>query len=84
MSQVRRFKGGVGPWKIFHTGKMEYSIAHSTAPEKTLATARNISDAYRQAERFNLKHENGAPMFAPSGMMLDDQGNRSIFDDIDQ
>lgn len=30
------------------------------------------------------KYPNGAPMFAPDGMMLDDQGNRSIFDDVDQ
>jgi hypothetical protein len=29
------------------------------------------------------EHPNGAPMFAASGMMLDDQGNRSIFDDVD-
>lgn len=29
------------------------------------------------------RHANGAPMFAADGMMLDDQGNRSIFDDVD-
>lgn len=28
-------------------------------------------------------HPNGAPMYAADGMMLDDQGNRSIFDDVD-
>jgi hypothetical protein len=28
-------------------------------------------------------HPNGAPMFAPDGTMLDDQGNRSVFDDVD-
>jgi hypothetical protein len=28
------------------------------------------------------KHKNGAPMFAPDGTMLDDKGNRSIFDDL--
>jgi len=28
-------------------------------------------------------YPNGAPMFAPDGMMLDDKGDRSIFDDID-
>lgn len=28
-------------------------------------------------------HENGAPMFAADGTMLDDKGNRSIFDDVD-
>lgn len=28
-------------------------------------------------------HTGGQPMFAASGMMLDEAGNRSIFDDID-
>lgn len=30
------------------------------------------------------KYPNGAPMFAADGMMLDENGNRSIFDDIDE
>lgn len=30
-----------------------------------------------------MKHKNGRPMFAPDGTMLDDKGNRSIFDDVD-
>ena len=29
-------------------------------------------------------YPNGQPMFAPDGMMLDEDGNRSIFDDVDQ
>lgn len=31
-----------------------------------------------------MRHPNGAPMFNDEGMMLDDQGNRSIFDDVDE
>lgn len=31
-----------------------------------------------------MKHDNGAPMFAPDGTMLDEKGNRSIFDDVDE
>lgn len=31
----------------------------------------------------DMKHPNGKPMFAPDGMMLDEKGNRSIFDDVD-
>jgi len=31
-----------------------------------------------------LTYPNGAPMFAPNGMMLDEHGNRSIFDDVDE
>lgn len=29
-------------------------------------------------------YANGAPMFADDGTMLDDKGNRSIFDDVDE
>lgn len=33
----------------------------------------------------DLAHPNGAPMFNPeTGMMLDEDGGRSIFDDIDE
>lgn len=31
----------------------------------------------------DLTHPNGAPMFTADGMLLDDQGGRSIFDDVD-
>lgn len=34
----------------------------------------------RQSE---MKHVNGNPKYAPDGTMLDDKGNRSIFDDVD-
>lgn len=40
--------------------------------------------AQRAAAELNKKHTNGAPMFDYAGMMLDDQGNRSIFNDVDQ
>jgi len=30
------------------------------------------------------KHPNGAPKWAPDGTLLDDKGNRSIFDDVDE
>lgn len=35
------------------------------------------------AEQAAMKHPNGAPQFAPDGTMLDEKGNRSIFDDVD-
>lgn len=34
-----------------------------------------------QAEQ---RHPNGAPMWAPDGTLLDDRGNRSVFDDVDE
>ena len=38
----------------------------------------------RTDEQRQQKHPNGVPMWAPDGMMLDENGNRSIFDDVDQ
>lgn len=32
----------------------------------------------------SLRHDNGTAMFALDGTMLNDQGNRSIFDDVDE
>ncbi|HEY5411317.1 MAG TPA: hypothetical protein VIJ94_11390 [Caulobacteraceae bacterium] len=31
-----------------------------------------------------LVHPNGAPVFSADGTMLDERGNRSIFDDVDE
>lgn len=31
-----------------------------------------------------VAHPNGNPKFSPSGMLLDETGNRSIFDDVDE
>ncbi|HEV2674105.1 MAG TPA: hypothetical protein VGV37_06145 [Aliidongia sp.] len=30
------------------------------------------------------KHSNGSPLWASDGTLLDERGNRSIFDDIDE
>lgn len=30
------------------------------------------------------RHPNGAPLYSADGTMLDDKGNRSIFDDLDE
>lgn len=49
-----------------------------------IVRAFEVTLGYREAER-PTHHANGAPMFAPDGgTMLDDKGNRSIFDDIDK
>lgn len=46
----------------------------------------NYGEAAREAYAALLKqtHENGQPMWAPDGTMLDENGNRSIFDDVDE
>jgi hypothetical protein len=36
------------------------------------------------ADQATAKYPNGAAMFAPDGTMIDDHGNRSIFDDVDE
>lgn len=36
------------------------------------------------SEQAAMKHPNGAPKFAKDGTLLDDKGNRSIFDDVDE
>lgn len=47
------------------------------------ATARRIASSIRVRGLKDKKHPNGNPMFAPDGTMLDEHGNRSIFDDVD-
>lgn len=59
------------------------SFAKNTAgpidgPPDYGATAQSAYD-----NQCNATYENGQPMFAPDGTMLDSNGNRSIFDDID-
>lgn len=56
MSTIHNLKGGVGPFKIYNIGKMEYSIERDG---KVLATAKNVSDAYRAAERLNNQLRKG-------------------------
>lgn len=36
------------------------------------------------ARQADMKYPNGAPKFAPDGTLLDEKGNRSIFDDVDE
>lgn len=68
----------------------KYTVSSQTCPSFAKNTLGAVDDppdygaevriAYAaQAEQ---KHPNGAPMYAPDGTMLDDQGNRSIFDDV--
>jgi hypothetical protein len=38
----------------------------------------------RTAEQLKQFYANGKPMWSKDGTMLDDRGNRSIFDDVDQ
>lgn len=68
---TRKLKGGVGRFKIYNTGKMEYTIE---CAGNALATVRNVSEAYRLCEKLNLKHSNGQPMFNDKGQPIDAEG----------
>jgi len=69
----------------------KYTTAEQTCP----AFARNTHGAvdeppdYGETARAEYaadaasRHPNGSPVFAPDGTLLDDKGNRSIFDDVD-
>jgi hypothetical protein len=50
--------------------------------EKETKKMRDL-DKYSPGWR-DTKHGNGQPKFAKDGMMLDEKGNRSIFDDVDE
>lgn len=49
--------------------------------------AREAAANRKQLDRYTpdwrtMTHANGKPMFATDGTMLDEKGNRSIFDDL--
>lgn len=50
-----------------------------TEPDDKRAALDRHNPGWRQQT-----YPNGAPMFAEDGTMLDDKGNRSIFDDVDE
>lgn len=76
-------KSGKAKWRCWNesnpVGQKEYAATNGK---------RRLFDSYGAAIQacamLNKAHANGAPKFDYTGMMLDDQGNRSIFDDIDK
>ena len=45
---------------------------------------RFVAEDVRTDEQRAVKHPNGFPVFSRDGTMLDEHGNRSIFDDVDE
>ena len=43
-----------------------------------------VASEFDDRKRFMPLYANGAPMYTKDGMMLDDKGCRSIFDDVDE
>jgi hypothetical protein len=68
----------------------KYMVATQTCKGFAYDTAGKVDDPpnYGEevlpiyAEQAAAKYPNGQPKYAPDGTMLDDKGNRSIFDDL--
>lgn len=86
---------GAGPieaWCLSSEQKQKYRRATETCnswaknSHGAVDEPPNYGEGSNEAYRIEaaMKHPNGKPMFAKDGMMLDDKGNRSIFDDIDE
>ena len=54
----------------------------SRTPEESLERQR-LNDAHVPGWR-DMKHSNGEPKYAPDGTLLNGDGTRSIFDDVDE
>ena len=62
-------------------------ISYATmAEDKSLniGTVKSRLNRARAALRLLVVHPNGQPMWGKHGSLLDENGNRSIFDDVDQ
>ena len=49
-----------------------------------IGTVKSRLNRARSALRLLVVHPNGQPMWGKHGSLLDENGNRSIFDDVDQ
>jgi hypothetical protein len=78
--------GAGGPKHSTYTGELETCDAWKSGHHGAIDEPPDFGQIARvhYAEDALMKHPNGAPMFAPDGMMLDENGNRSVFDDVDQ
>jgi hypothetical protein len=58
------------------------SMEATKTAERVAEFAKGLRELKQAA--FPQMHPNGKPMFSADGTMLDEDGNRSIFDDVDQ
>jgi len=68
-----------GVWTSFRDNPYRWFIRAPTDKAKAV-----FAIIEQRSEALKHRHKNGAPMFTADGTMLDDQGNRSIFDDIEE
>ena len=66
---------------------VETRVTHRSLMHKTkyalVTLVMRLLDDNEVLRKKAMRYPNGAPMFDNQLMMLDDQGNRSIFDDVD-
>lgn len=77
---------GSGPWQRKYTRAVQTCTAFAKNSAGAVDDPPNYGEVSRaeydrQAES---RYPGGQPMYAPDGTMLDELGNRSIFDDIDE
>jgi cell fate regulator YaaT (PSP1 superfamily) len=63
--------------------KVEVMEIKSSSDKAQKAILRVVEDLRTDEER-QAKHSNGQPMFSEDRTMLDEKGNRAIFDDVDR
>lgn len=77
----------VGDKVVVETARGETTVeVMAIKSESELAQKKivRIVEDLRTDEERQAKYPNGKPMFSPDRTMLDDKGNRSIFDDVDR
>jgi hypothetical protein len=85
-SQIERWRGAL---KAPHLEILQASLTQSyqemaVSLDIPLGSVRSRLHRARAILLSFFKHPNGAPMYAKDGTMLDEHGNRSIFDDVDK
>ena len=84
--------GPIEAWCLSQTQKQRFRRADDTCDDWAKNSHGAVDEPPDYGETANEKYRieaarkypNGAPMFDKHGMMLDDQGNRSIFDDVEE
>lgn len=65
-------------------GVGDVEVTKDKKAEDILREAVKRGDKLMAERKRNARYPNGAPMFDQTGMMLDQDGKRSIFDDVDE
>lgn len=69
--------------------QIEFCHELLNTPNMSAERAAEIREKLTDLDKYSpdwrsARHDNGLPVYSLDGTMLDDKGNRSIFDDVDQ